>query len=56
MWCNCCEQFHNRIDDFAILDGEVICKRAYEGFLESQDIEPIWFSGWTNEAGEVYGG
>lgn len=58
MFCNACGKFHERIDDFLMVEGEVVCKALYqeqEDFYR-ESLKPVWLGGLTNEEGEVYGG
>jgi hypothetical protein len=60
MFCTVCGKWGD-FRHFTIIDGEVYCQPSIEQFgivdeTFEAELEPFWFGGKTNEAGEVYGG
>lgn len=55
MFCTVCGEWGD-LRHFIIVGYEVCCRPTFESIDEGDDLEPFWFGGTTNEAGEVYGG
>jgi hypothetical protein len=55
MLCTVCGQWGD-LRHFLIDGDDVLCRPSLEASGVIEDVEPMWFCGPLNEAGEVYGG